>query len=191
MSDLEKIRPAYKNSFSDKNEESRNFFLSTGIRSVFYFCLFISGVIFLDGLLPVTESREKITDWFIIVEHTKVEEYSNKFPDPSALDFKIKTDNNEFSIHKDDALKIYQGDSIIVKKTPIFKTLTGYFSFRLNEDLQPYIDLYGLFIILPIFMLVFSIIGLMKKTREDVFLTFGVLNIILLCSYFFIRLFYT
>jgi len=191
MSDLEKIRPSYKNSFSDKKDKGIGFVLSTGIRSVFYFCIFISGVIFLDGFLPETESKEKIKDWFILVENYKAGEYNREFEAASTLDYRIRTDKNEFSIHKEDALSIYQGDTIIVKKTPVFKTLTGYYSFRLNKDLKPYIDMYGIFMILPVFMMVFSVIGLMKKTREDVFLTFGVLNIILLCSYFFIRLFYT
>lgn len=191
MSDLEKIRPSYKDSFSERKDEKRGFFLSTGIRSVFYFCLFISGVIFLDGFLPETESKEKIKDWFILVENFKAEEYNREFEAAATLDYRIRTDKNEFSIHKEDALKIYQGDTIIVKKTPIFKTLTGYFSFRLNEDLKPYIDMYGVFVIIPFFMMLFSVIGLLKRTREDVFLTFGVLNILLLCSYFFIRLFYT
>ena len=191
MSDLEKIRPSYKDSFSDRKDQKRSFILSTGIRSVFYFCLFISGIIFIDGFLPETESKEKIKDWYIFVEHLKVEEYDHEFEAASTLDYRIRTDKNEFSIHKDDALSIYQGDSIIVKKTPLFKTLTGYYSLRLNKELKPYIDMYGMFIIIPVFMMVFSIIGLLKKTREDVFITFGVLNIILLCSYFFIRLFYT
>lgn len=191
MSGLEKIRPQYDDSIKEFKKDPHAFFLSGGIRSLFYFCIFISGVIFIDFFLPRSISHEKVEDWFVLIEDLKAEEYIEEFKSASTINFRIKTTTNEFSINMEDALKIQEGDSIVIYKSPVFQSLVSYEVPRLKATFYPYINMYGMFVVIPAFMLLFSVIGLMKKIREDVFLTFGVLNIILLCSYFFIRLFYT
>ncbi len=173
-------------------EKSRN---RTGrlFDPLFLFCVLLGIGFSLDYFLPRKIQYELIEDWYMeLPSGKKIREYHPLVTITlDEIAFVIKTPKREIRVNENQGSQLRKGQTVAISSTFLFNTVTGIRETESPEESPPYFNSYGAFLVVPLLLAFIGGYCLWKKPDEDARITFGVLEILLLVTFVWVKLLFS
>lgn len=162
------------------------------INSFFLFAILFGVILLGDYFLPRKKIKEPILEWIATFDgqsypkkYFLLRKLNNEIP----IEFSIRTEHCKIPLSIDDAMVVDIGDTIEIYRTLLFQITSD---IQTNEHIwiKPYFNFYTSLLFIPLFLIVFSLLGIYGKMKEDWIYTFVVLDFLLFLAFIVIRLFY-
>lgn len=164
------------------------------IKSISLLSFLISLLIFTDYFLPFNEEKQKITELNVRTgfEDISYPTYVKKKIQTGEDEFWIITDKDEIAVTEEVLKTLHYDDTILVLKTSVFRLNVKMKISNPNDSeyFYPYLNVFGFFIFFPVAFILIFILNIIFKTRTELIISLGVINMILLVGFGVLILFY-
>lgn len=164
------------------------------IKSISLLSFLIALLIFTDFFLPFTEEKQKITELNVRAgfEDLSYPTYLKNNIRTGEDEFWMITDKDEIAISEEVMKTLDYDDTIVVVKSSVFGLNVRMKKHNASHSryFYPYVNVYGLFILFPVVFVFIFILNIIFKTRTELIMSLGVINMILLVGFGVLMLFY-